>query len=148
MTVLRDKTGQLGSRMYWNTGSAQPNGATANVGVGGYTSAATPVPVAAVSKNDLVAQWGLILFFSQQAHPMGDVSGFATATQFSSPVNVHVSLGVFSPMHSHVYQTFIASPMTHTNVLFGFNLSMHSRARQVRTTRRAQTAFHPSTPAP
>ena len=133
--------------MYWNTGSRQTNGATANFGVGGFSSTATPVPVAAVSDNALVTHSGLIHRFSQQAHPIGAASGFANAAQFASPVSTNVSLGYFLPMHSRVHQTQFASPMTCMHDSLGF-LPMHSRVRQVRSFRRSQTAFHPSTPAP
>ena len=104
MTVVTDKPGRLGPMYSWNTGSRLTNGATANFGVGSYPPTATPVPVAAVSGYDLVAFLGSIHFFPQQAHPLGDASGFAPAAHYSSPVSTHVSLGNLS-MHSRVIPT-------------------------------------------
>ena len=57
--VVDKRTGRLGP-MYSYTGSRHTNGATANLGVGGFASTATTVPVAAVRENVLVARSGLI----------------------------------------------------------------------------------------
>ena len=106
--------------MYTYTGSHQTNGATANYGVGGFSSAATAVPVVTVSGNVLVAPRGLIHNFPQQAHSIGAASGFAPAAHFASPmVSKHVSLG-----RDHV-------------------TPMHPLARQVRPLRRRQTTYFP-----
>ena len=78
----------------YGLGTRQTNGATANFGVGVFSSAATSVPVATVSGNVLVSPSGLIHNFSQQAHSIGAASGFAPAAQFASPmVSAHDSLG-------------------------------------------------------
>ena len=112
--------------MYRLGGTRQTNGATANRGVGGFASTATAsaVPVAAVSDNVLLPNYGLMHNFSRQAHSLGTASGFASAARFASPmVNIDESLGGFysSPMRSHV--------------------------SQVRSSRRQQTAFQTPIPA-
>ena len=95
--------------MYRLGGTRQTNGATANRGVGGFASTATAsaVPVAAVSDNVLLPNYGLMHNFSRQAHSIGTASGFAPAAHFASPmVSIDDSLGGFSlpPMHSHAFQ--------------------------------------------
>ena len=111
--------------MYTYTGSHLTNGATANYGVGGFSSAGTAVPVATVSGNVLVAPRGLIHNFPQQTHSIGAASGFAPAAHF-------------------------ASPMVSSHDLLGSDsfLPMQSRALQVRSARRPQTAFMTPSPAP
>ena len=75
-------------------GTHQTNGATANVGVGGFSTATARVPVVTVSENVLVALRGLIHYFPQQAHSVGAASGFAPAARYASPmVSAHESFG-------------------------------------------------------
>ena len=109
----------------WNTGSSQTNGVTANYGVGGFSSTGTAVPVATGIENVLVVPRGLIHHFPQQAHSIGAASGFAPAAHF-------------------------ASPMVSSHYLLDSDsfLPMQSRALQVRSARRSQTAFMAPSPAP
>ena len=67
---------------HWSDGTHQTNGATANYGVGGYASTATPVPVATVCECFGCPLLGLIHNFSQQARPIGAAGGFASRTLY------------------------------------------------------------------
>ena len=89
---------RLGSMFHQWTGAHQTNGATANYGVGGYASTATPVPVATVCECFGCPLLGLIHNFSQQARPIGAAGGFASASQIPATpmVSTHDMLGVIS----------------------------------------------------